>query len=50
MDLLFDGPGGYPLEKGWWNKTPQDFQDQVGRYCYQCGAALPFPPVSSKVR
>jgi len=48
MDLLFDGPGGYPLEKGWYNRTPEQFRDQIERYCYNCGAALPYPAVSNK--
>ncbi|MCP4653001.1 MAG: radical SAM protein [Candidatus Omnitrophica bacterium] len=48
MDILFEGPGGYPLEKGWWDKSPQQFQDQVERYCYRCSAALPMPPVFIK--
>jgi hypothetical protein len=43
MDMLFEGPGGYALEKGWWDKTPAQFQDQVKRYCYNCGVALPMP-------
>ncbi len=42
MDMLFDGPGGWPVEKGWWNKDPEDFQDQVKRYCPMCSAAIPF--------
>lgn len=48
MDMLFEGPGGYPIEKGWWDKTPEQFQDQVARYCYKCGGALPLPPISNK--
>lgn len=48
MDILFEGPGGYPVEKGWWDKTPQQFQDQVQRYCYKCGIALPMPPRLNK--
>jgi len=48
MDMLFDGPGGYPLEKGWYNRTPEEFRDQIERYCYNCGSALPYPPVSNK--
>lgn len=46
-DFLFDGPGGYPLEKGWWNKNPNEFTDQVKRYCTKCSAAVPMPGVSS---
>lgn len=40
-DMLFDGPGGWPIEKGWWKKDPKDFQDQVDRYCKDCSAAIP---------
>ena len=48
MDILFEGPGGYPLERGWWDKGPEQFQDQVQRYCYRCGIALPMPPILNK--
>ncbi len=48
MDILFDGPGGYPIEKKWWDRGPDEFRDQVKRYCYNCGAALPYPPVLNK--
>lgn len=41
QDHLFDGPGGYALEKGWWNKNPNEFLDQVERYCINCSAAIP---------
>lgn len=46
-DMLFNGPGGYPLEKGWWNKNPNEFSDQVKRYCSKCSGAVPMPGVSS---
>jgi hypothetical protein len=49
QDYLFDGPGGYPLEKGWWNKNPNEFMDQVKRYCPNCGGAIPMERVSSHV-
>lgn len=42
-DIMFDGPGGYPIEKGWWNKKPEDFQDQVQQHCRLCSAAIPMP-------
>ena len=45
LDVLFEGPGGHPIEKGWWEKPPQEFDDQIRRYCYRCSGALPFPPV-----
>lgn len=41
LDWLFDGPGGYVVEPGWWKRRPQDFQDQVDRYCGMCSGALP---------
>ena len=43
QDMLFDGPGGYPLEKNWWKKTPDEFKDQMKRYCANCSAAVPMP-------
>ncbi|MDD4910447.1 MAG: radical SAM protein [Candidatus Omnitrophica bacterium] len=47
MDHLFDGPGGYPVEKRWWDKNPEEFVDQVKRHCPMCGAAIPMPRPSS---
>ncbi len=39
MDHLFDGPGGLPVEKGWWIKGI-DCQD-TAQYCLRCSAAMP---------
>ena len=41
LDSILDGPGGYPIEPGWWKKTPAEFKDQVDRYCLHCGMAVP---------
>lgn len=41
FDLLFDGPGGYPLEPGWWKKGVKDFKDQRDRYCRYCSIPIP---------
>jgi len=49
QDELFQGPGGYELEKGWWNKNPNEFADQVKRYCPNCSAAIPMKGISSHV-
>ena len=46
LDWLMDGPGGYPIEPGWWDKEPKDFQDQVDRYCGMCSGAIPLPAYS----
>ena len=33
FDMLFNGPGGYPIEPGWWKRTVPEFRDQRDRYC-----------------
>lgn len=42
---LFDGPEGWPVEPGWWKRTPKDFQEQMDWACRKCGAALPIERV-----
>lgn len=42
---IFNIPG-YPIEKGWWRKTPEDFKDQVDTFCGKCSGALPLPSYS----
>lgn len=39
LDMLFDGPGGWPIEPGWWKRKPEDFADQL-HWCEMCGVAL----------
>lgn len=39
LDMLLDGPGGWPIEPGWWKRQPEDFGDQL-HWCELCGAAL----------
>ncbi len=39
LDMLFDGPGGWPVEPGWWKRTPEQFGDQL-HWCELCGLAL----------
>ncbi len=46
QDRAMGGPGGWKVEPGWWNKTPEQFQDQVERYCPNCSGCLPMPAVS----
>ncbi len=46
QDWLFDGPGGYDIEPGWWKKTPIDFAGQVQEYCLKCSGALPMETYS----
>ena len=42
LDLLFDGPGGWPIEPGWWKRKPEEFGDQLD-WCEYCSACLPVP-------
>lgn len=42
LDTLFNGPGGWPIEPGWWNRKPSDFGDQL-KWCEMCSAALKVP-------
>lgn len=41
LDDLFGGPGGWPVEPGWWKRVPKDFTAQMDWACRKCGAALP---------
>jgi hypothetical protein len=38
LDNQFQGPGGWPVEPGWWKKTPKDYVEQMERACVRCGA------------
>ncbi len=39
LDMLFDGPGGWEIEPGWWKRKPEEFGDQL-HWCEICGFAL----------
>ncbi len=39
LDILYDGPGGLPLEDGWWRKDINAFKDQF-HWCELCGVPL----------
>lgn len=41
LDHLFDGPGGWPVEPGWWKRIPEDYADQRNFACNKCSAAIP---------
>lgn len=41
FDMLFDGPGGWPVEPGWWQREPSQFTEQKERWCPGCGCAVP---------
>ena len=39
LDMLFDGPGGWEIEPGWWKRKPSEFGEQLN-WCEICGFAL----------
>lgn len=43
LDMVFDGPGGLPIEPYWWNRSLSDFHEQIKRWCPRCGIAIPLP-------
>ncbi len=42
LDMLFNGPGGWPIEKGWYNRSPEEFGEQL-QWCEMCGLCLDVP-------
>lgn len=42
LDMLLDGPGGWPVERDWWKRTPDQFHDQL-HWCEMCSFCLPVP-------
>ena len=46
LDMLFNGPGGWPIEPGWWKRTPADFADQL-HWCEMCSVALKVPTMEA---
>ncbi len=46
LDMLFDGPGGWPIEPGWWKRKPAEFADQL-HWCEMCSAALRVPTMDA---
>lgn len=42
MDATLGGPGGWPIEPGWWKREPKDFKEQLD-WCEMCSACLPMP-------
>ncbi|XPS85875.1 hypothetical protein Dvar_38930 [Desulfosarcina variabilis str. Montpellier] len=47
LDILFEGPGGWEIEPGWWERTPDQFGRQLG-WCELCGIAIRGPKTCAK--
>jgi hypothetical protein len=41
LSMLFEEGEGWPVEPGWWWKTPKDFREQIEQFCPRCGFAIP---------
>jgi hypothetical protein len=41
FDMVFDGPGGLPIEPRCWERPIEDFREQIERWCPRCGVCLP---------
>jgi hypothetical protein len=46
LDTLFNGPGGWPIEPGWWKRKPSDFGEQLN-WCEMCSVALKVPTMNA---
>ncbi len=41
IDNLFAGPGGFPVEPGWWKRSIPECRGQRDEFCRSCSAAIP---------
>ncbi len=41
LDWLFDGPGGWPIEPGWWKRGVDTYGWMVDTLCQKCSGAIP---------
>ena len=42
LDMLFNGPGGWKVEKDWWKRDIKDYEDQL-HWCELCSGCLDVP-------
>ncbi|MCM1063461.1 MAG: radical SAM protein [Eubacterium sp.] len=42
LDMTFNGPGGWKVEKGWYNRKPSEFGEQL-KWCEICSLCLDVP-------
>lgn len=47
LDMLFNGPGGWKIEPGWWEREVEDFADQL-HWCELCSGCLDVPKTMAK--
>lgn len=49
LDMLFDGPGGWPIDSEWWKRTPEEFANQI-HWCEMCSLALKVPSIPAEAK
>ena len=49
FDMLFNGPGGWPIEPDWWRRKPEAFGGQL-KWCEMCAAPLNTPEQSTDIK
>lgn len=42
LDITFGGPGGWKIEKGWYDRAPSEFGEQL-KWCEMCSLCLNVP-------
>ncbi len=47
-NLFYEGKHAWPIEEGWWRRTPDQFGDQL-KLCEHCSLALPVPAVEARL-
>lgn len=45
-NLYFGGQSAWPVEQGWWRRTPKDFESQL-HLCNHCALAQPGPSIQA---
>lgn len=45
IDHAFDGPGGWPVEEGWYTKKIESYREQKEFSCLKCSAAIPMAEI-----
>jgi hypothetical protein len=48
LSILLGSGDGWPVEPGWWKRTPKDFKWQIEEFCPQCGISIDFERRISK--
>ena len=50
LSMLLNMDEAWPVEPGWWTKSPKDYTAQMEKYCLLCGGAMPLQKRISTTR